>query len=63
MLNNNQLSSVKKEWFKNKFVLSELYLDNNKIENLEEDVFDNLTELTALYINNNLIYIRDSRWL
>lgn len=54
-LHNNNLKSIKKEWFENTTELEQLHLNWNRILNLDNDVFNKLTKLKYLAIQDNQI--------
>lgn len=55
ILNNNNLTKIDGETFKNLPKLSTLSLNNNQIESIDEKAFEGCSNLTELYLHDNKI--------
>ncbi|KAI8510709.1 hypothetical protein Bbelb_116250 [Branchiostoma belcheri] len=61
-LNSNNLTHVRRSWFKGLETLSHLSLSNNQIDKIEPGCFADLPRLVLLNLDNNLLHAVEADW-
>ncbi|XP_019618297.1 PREDICTED: uncharacterized protein LOC109465455 [Branchiostoma belcheri] len=61
-LNSNNLTHVRRSWFKGLETLSHLSLSNNQIDRIEPGCFADLPRLVLLNLDNNLLHDVEADW-
>ena len=62
-LDDNNITTINKEAFKNCFLLTDIRLDHNQIENIDRETFKDLHDLTSIYLHNNKFKQQDEKRL
>lgn len=58
-LDDNNITTINKEAFKNCFLLTDIRLDHNQIEYIDKETFKDLSDLTSIYLHNNKFKLQD----
>ena len=52
-LDDNNITTINKEAFRNCFLLTDIRLDHNQIEDIDKETFKDLSDLASIYLHNN----------